>query len=130
MENSKNRAISEKNLIYLNKIFDLCEKNNIKVILLSTPSIKNWNYQRHYNIKKIAKQKNIQYFDMNLDKNLKINWKEDTKDRGDHLNYNGAKKVTKALGEYLQKLNILEDHRNDEIYDSWQKAAEKAEEKI
>ncbi len=125
MEKSKDtEMIPKKNIMYLNKIADLCEKNDIKLILLSTPSITNWNYLRHNSIKNYAKEKNIQYIDMNLEKDLKINWKKDTKDRGDHLNYRGAKKVTKVLGKYLHDLNILEDHRNDEKYDNWRNAAE------
>ena len=53
---------------------------------------------------------------------LKINWKKDTKDKGNHLNYRGAKKVTKYLGNYLKKTGLLEDHRKDSKYESWDRA--------
>ena len=114
-------------MVYLNKIFNLCEENNIKVILLSTPSVKNWNYEKHNSIQEIAQKNNIDYVDMNLSDDVNINWAEDTKDRGDHLNYSGAKKVTMALGNYLEQLHILEDHRNDERYDNWRESAERKE---
>lgn len=128
MRRSKiSEKIPKKNMVYLNKIFNLCEKNNIKVILLSTPSVRNWNYEKHNSIQEIAQKNNIDYLDMNLSDDVNINWTEDTKDRGDHLNYSGAKKVTMALGNYLEQLHILEDHRNDERYDNWRESAERKE---
>ena len=41
---------------------------------------------------------------------------------GDHLNYYGAYKVSNYLGNYLNKLDILEDHRGNDYYSSWDNA--------
>ena len=47
---------------------------------------------------------------------------KDTRDMGDHLNYHGAYKVSAYLGKYLSKLKILEDHRGNDYYSSWDSA--------
>lgn len=127
IRSKENTKISKINMYYLDKILNLCNENNIKVMLLSTPSVMNWNYEKHNSIQEISKEKNIDYLDMNLISDLNINWREDTKDRGDHLNYKGAKKVTAFLGKYIKELNLLEDHRNDERYDNWKEIAENSE---
>ena len=57
-----------------------------------------------------------------LQDEIQIDWNNDTKDAGDHLNYSGAAKVTNYLGEYLNNRDILTDHREDEKYHSWVEA--------
>lgn len=109
----KSEKISEDILSYLNQITDLCKENNAELLLVSAPAPKNWNYKKHNGVKSWADSHNISYIDLNLEKDLKINWKTDTKDGGDHLNYDGAKKVTKYIGKYFQENYNLTDHRKD-----------------
>ena len=60
------------------------------------------------------------YLDMNLKtEELQIDWEKDTRDGGDHLNFAGATKVTAFLGSYLKGNYALSDHRQDEVYSSW-----------
>lgn len=109
-------------VFYMQQIVELCEKNNAKLLLLGTPSPVNYNYGRHNSIAAYAKEKNLDYLDMNLiTKEIGINWKTDSLDRGDHLNLSGAGKVTKYLGKYLEQKYTLPDHRNEKAYDSWKK---------
>lgn len=109
-------------LIYMNKIMDLCNENNAKLLLVSSPSPSNYNYRRHNSLEKYAKENSLAYLDMNLLVNkIGIDWKNDTVDRGDHLNLFGAQKVTRYLGEYLKEQYKLPDHRSDHAYDSWRK---------
>lgn len=110
------------NEYYLDLIEDKCEENNITFILLSTPSTVNWNYRRHNGIKQYAKRNKIKYLDLNIDNKVQIDWSKDTRDMGDHLNYYGAYKVSAYLGKYLSKLKILEDHRGNDYYSSWDSA--------
>ncbi len=105
----KTKKIPKKNLEYLNQIKSLCDNNNIKLILVSTPSPKNWSYKKHNGIYKWAAANSVTYIDLNLEKSLTINWKKDTKDGGDHLNFSGAKKVTRHIGEYLKKYILLKE---------------------
>lgn len=108
------------NKVYLEKITKLCKENGTQLVLYSAPAPKNWNYKKHNAIVKYAKENDLEYVDMNLvvDK-LGIDWSVDAWDSGDHLNYTGAMKTTKYMGEYLHNNCNLEDHRGDSKYDSW-----------
>ena len=44
---------------------------------------------------------------------------------GDHVNLNGACKITEYLGKYLDDMYDLPDHRNDEIADEWNEASDR-----
>lgn len=108
------------NQMYLDKINQLCQENHASLLLLSVPSAKAWNYEKHNIIKEYALKKNIPFLDLNTEKKqANIDWMTDTKDKGMHLNINGARKVTKYLEEYLQKKYTFIDHRNDIRYDEW-----------
>ena len=62
----------------------------------------------------------IPYIDFNQKlKELGIDWKNDTLDKGDHLNLSGAHKVTDYMTMYLQEHYMLPDHRGDEKFTSW-----------
>ena len=115
-------SISSNNRLYLDKILELCEQEDIKLLLVSAPSTKNWNYARHNGAEAFAEENDIPFIDFNLEESIKINWETDTFDRGDHLNYSGAHKVTQFLGKYLNDNYDLPDHRGDKTYESWETA--------
>lgn len=105
---------------YVALIKNLCERNGAKLMLLSTPSPVNWDYGRHKGIQKLAQEIHCEYLDLNLmNDQIKINWKNDTRDQGDHLNHFGAVKVSAFLSEYLIKAASLNDHRTDNAYSRW-----------
>lgn len=116
------RKIPEGNLEYFEKILKLCEENNIKFVLVSTPSQVSYNYPRLTAATQLAEKMNFEYIDFNLDNPLNIDWTIETKDNGGHLNYLGAQKVSTFLGDYLNKIGLLEDHREDSKYNSWHDA--------
>jgi len=120
----KVRKLPEGNIEYFEKIVDLCNKNNIKLVLISTPTQVSWNYPRHNAAFLVAEKYNLEFIDLNLDNPLNIDWTKETKDRGGHVNYLGARKVSAFIGEYLKKSNLIEDHRNDPKYEDWNKAYE------
>lgn len=113
------RKLKADNIEYFEKILDLCKKNNIKLILLSVPTSKNWNYKKHNAIGELSKKYNLEFIDLNLDSNIDIDWENDTQDEGDHLNYYGALKVTEQLGKYLYDLKSIESHKDDKNYKKW-----------
>ena len=119
---------------YLDRVHELCEENGAELVLVSTPSTKNWNYKRHTVTEELAKDKGITYVDLNTinikDKEAQINWNTDTRDAGDHLNVSGAQKATKWLGEYLEAHYKFTDKRQDEEYSSWNTIGEEYENKI
>lgn len=118
----KSSSFLKGNLEYFEKIIKLCEDNNIKLVLVSFPSQSSWNYKKHMGMKKISRKYNVEFIDLNLEESLKINWQKETKDKGAHLNYLGAKKVSHYMGNYLKSTNLVKDHRNDNKYESWHKA--------
>lgn len=58
---------------------------------------------------------------------LNIDWENETKDEGSHLNYKDAKKVSHYLGNYLNDNNLVENHKDDEDYSEWHEAYKKYE---
>lgn len=116
---------------YLKQIAKFCENHNAKLVLISTPSTKNWNYQRHNAMEAVSKELGVDYIDTNLLRDdIPIDWKKDSKDKGDHLNYNGAVKVTKYIGQYLNDTKLFKDKRNDPSYDSWNTCLENFEKQV
>lgn len=128
---NKVKKIRYINKFYLRKIKEFCDKNNIKLILFSSPSNKNWTYEKHNGIQKLADQINADFIDLNLKiDELNIDWTVDSRDRGDHLNYTGALKVTKYMTDYFSENENLPDHRNDEKYNYWNILYDKYKNKI
>lgn len=106
--------------VYMEKIQELCRENGADLLLLSTPSPRNYNYARHNRLAAYAAEKGIAYLDMNLkQEEMGIDWEKDSLDRGDHLNYYGAHKVTACLAEYLKEQYHLPDHRSEKQFSSW-----------
>ena len=123
MRRTKNEhKIPRSNKLYIKIMKKYCEKNGAKLVFYSAPSSKNWTYEKHNGVQALADSLGIEFIDLNLKINeININWNEDSRDKGDHLNYNGAIKVTKYLGKYLYEKNILTDHRGDPNYQEWNK---------
>ncbi len=123
--------IKNERLFYFQKIIDLCEQNQIKLILLVAP------YETQYeisakdlraytnSIEQYLKDKrinNVEIVDFNLlSKELRFQL-NDLSDVG-HVNISGAYKVSKYLAEYLQQNNIelFENSKYDYKYDSEKK---------
>ena len=97
---------------YLNKIVKLCDKENIELIFLTAPSYKEYieemdTYETvHQLIQGLADEYDVQYLDFNeYPENVLNLTSEDFMDE-DHLNRNGAEKVTRCLSNYiLEKSN-------------------------
>lgn len=132
MEKKKNcETMPQYVKFYLKKIESLCEKNGAQLLLVSTPSPKNWNQKRHEEIQNYADKNEIAYLDLNhKTEKLGIIWSEDTQDKGDHLNIYGAEKVTAYLGKYLEENYKMEDHRNDVSYVQWNRLAEQYDQEL
>lgn len=118
-KNKRKYNISQVNIDYFEKMLDIANKNNIKVVLLGLPSQKSWNNDKHKKILKLAKDYQLDYLNLNLIDDINIDWNKDTKDRGDHLNSYGSKKVSKYIGKYLKDTNILKSHKKDKKYKDW-----------
>lgn len=115
LSNYKERKnLSKKNSLYLNKIIDLTRDNNIKLILVKSPTENSEQKQAYYNeVKKIALEKNIDFLDYNMIYNeVGIDFNEDFFDTG-HLDTSGAKKVSKHFSNYLKMVMNEKGEKND-----------------
>ncbi len=116
--------IPKSNLDMFDKIVKYCNQNNIKLVLVSTPNMKAWSYSKHARILNLKDEYGLDFIDLNIDNPLGIDWKTETRDKGNHLNYYGAVKVSNFIGEYLKTNNLVKDHRNDKKYESWNESYE------
>lgn len=120
IETDKVKEISEENISYLNQIARFCRENEIKLLMVSTPSPVNWNYEKHNAVAQWAESQGVDYLDLNLKNDeINIDWTKETRDAGNHLNYEGAKKVSAYMANYLQQNYALQDHREDPDYEDW-----------
>lgn len=116
----KVEEIPSENVYYLNKIKDLCDSIGAKLLLVELPSIVSWTYPRHNALVQYADEQGVEFIDFNLlYKDIKLNFKRDFRDNGNHLNYYGARKVTVYLGNHLNQNYQLTDNRTDENYKYW-----------
>lgn len=119
-QTDERKAIPELSKYFLDKLVALSEEKNFRIILYSSPSPTNWSYSAHNSINEYAQEKKIDYLDFNVsNKDIGIDWSRDTYDKGDHLNFYGAMKITKNIGQYLHELGILTDRRSDISFENW-----------
>lgn len=112
--------IPKDNLEYLDKIKELCDKNDITFVLFHVPTSDSANYAKYKAIKEYADARDLDYLEMNLfNDEIGIDWSTDTSDGGDHLNLFGAEKTSSYLGKYLTENYSLPDRRNDTSYSNW-----------
>ncbi len=84
------------------------------MLLLRTPD-PTWTVEKHNVIEQCAEKYNVTFLDCNeknIFEKIGIDWKVDGND-SQHLNYHGASKFTKYLGEYLTANYELKDHRGE-----------------
>ncbi len=117
----KSEPIPDDSLENLEKIFELCNKNDIDVMLLEMPSGTSWNYQRHNAVAKYASNKGVRFLDMNtcIDE-YNLDFKKDFRDYdANHLNYYGALKVTDYIGRFIDENYNVENRFQNPDYDYW-----------
>ena len=120
--------INNLSMYLFDEIVNICNENDIKLVIINIPTKLNWNSESHDVIEDFLVKYNLEYYDLN-NYNL-IDWNNDTRDKGEHLNYYGAKKVSTYLGDYIKNTGLVEDHRGDKKYASWQEAYDKMADKL
>lgn len=105
--------VEEFNEAYLDRIINLCKKNNVDVILIQGSANVSGNPWKRYNtVQELAKQYNISYLDINKYNNeIGIDWALDSADMN-HLNIVGSKKWTDFLGNFLSSQYEYTDYRS------------------
>ncbi len=116
--------ISEYSLKYLNKIVELCKKEEIELVLVTTPFTDFYiqalgNYDTFYDyMKNYAKANAIEYYDFNLCRPELLVMEEDDFVDYHHLSGKGAVKYSTAFAEAMASYDEAE--RQEKFYDSVQ----------
>lgn len=105
---------------YLQKIVELCKKNGVKLVLFCAPyPEKTEECARQNAVSDFAKLNDTEFIDFNrINQDVGVDFSTDIRD-GNHLNDNGADKVTEYLMKYLKKNYDLVDHRGNSDYKLW-----------
>jgi len=118
-----NYTFSDRNMEYFDKIYSLCKDNGINLVLMKAPSVfPHWYDEWDKQVSDYADGHGILYLNtIDEAENIGIDYTTDTFDYGQHLNVEGAEKLSLYLGEQLVKNFRLTDHRQDESYkNAWQ----------
>lgn len=108
--------ILEKNIVYLEKIINLCRKNKVELVLIRGCGSKIWSWQQYNAIINLANRYKVDYLDLSIvEKQIGFDWSVDSEDDVHH-NIVGTKKWTDFLGEYLVKKYNFIDRRKDNKY--------------
>ena len=131
IKTSKMEKLSAFNKDQMDMLLDLCKSKNAKVLLLEMPSISSWNYERHNAVDDYAKSRNVPFLDLNLlYDDIGLDMRNCFRDKGNHINHNGALAVTNYLGRYFMKQYKLIPQTKESIIKSWNKSLEKFEKYI
>lgn len=96
-------------LSYLEKIVELCRKENVEIIFLTAPSYKEYletkdSYEEiHEYVRELAEKYQVTYWDFNVCSEEQLHLDAEDFMDVDHLNASGAKKVTQCLAEFVLK---------------------------
>lgn len=122
LSGGKHAMLSEEKLDQFQKIYDLCDRNGIRLVLLTVPSANTWNKGKSDTVKQLAKKYDLTYYDYNRQLPAGFNWVTDSKDGGNHLNYAGASAVTKDLAKKLtDDLTMIPTSLTKEQKQQWKK---------
>ncbi len=116
----KAAPIVEKSAGYIRNMVELCRKNGTQMVFIKTP-VSDYTHEKGKAMQKFAEECGVELIDYNRKWNeLGLDYRVDFLDTV-HLNLNGAKKLTKCLGQTLVNDFGMPDHRGEADYSSWDK---------
>ena len=125
-ETEDKEPIKSKNAEMLRKIQELCEENGSEVFFIEMPSVTSWNTERHNAVEELTTELGADFLDLNLlPRDMGLNLEVSFRDKGNHLNYDAACKVTDYLGDYIAAHYHLDDRRDDPDYAFYQTSIER-----
>ncbi|MGI6756047.1 MAG: hypothetical protein ACOX4F_08575 [Atopobiaceae bacterium] len=99
--------------IYLEDIQRICAEHGATLVLVNVPNAAEWSQAKHDLVETWAEEHNALYFDANTDASVGIDWSQDTRDGGMHLNQSGATKATSWLANVLETLESRGNEGHD-----------------
>ena len=107
--NDYSNTFDKESIEYFDKMVQLCKDNDIELFLISIPVTellmkKTGNYDIYHNLfVSLAQKNNLKYYDFNFYKRRAAELKDTDYFENVHLNYGGAEKVSKWIGEVLSE---------------------------
>lgn len=112
--------LAESSIRYLKWIMKICEKRGARLMLVSVPSPQNMSSKKDRTLNRLAGELELPYLNLSLHLDeMGIDWATDTPDKGDHLNWWGAQKVSRYLAKALADTGLLTDRRGTPGYEAW-----------
>lgn len=105
---------------YFERMIDYCRAAGATPVLISIPCPQSWSMAHHNAMTSWANERGLDYYDFNLlTDEIGIDWSDDSRDGGLHLNVKGAIKFTRYVSQLLVDKYGLQDHRGDASYAQW-----------
>ena len=105
---SGEKYVTDNNLKYFSEIYRICSENDITLVLLKTPN-REWTAEMSEAAGKLAEEYGIEYIEFNrMLEEIGFDLASDFCDGGKHLNYYGAVKVSRYLGDLHEILALGE----------------------
>lgn len=109
-------SFGENSWYYLDQMVQLCADHGTRLVLIKSPSVAPvWWEQWDAQIEAYAHKHGLLYINMlEHQKQIGIDWNEDTYDAGYHLNVYGAEKASAWFGQILAEICGVPDRRKDQ----------------
>ncbi|MBQ7118134.1 MAG: hypothetical protein IJN88_07985 [Clostridia bacterium] len=118
-ENAEPAELIDHSLEYLDKMVKFCEEKGLKLVFVKTAT-RIWDSELHNAVQNIADSYGIEFYDFNFDPLFSTNGfihAYDSGSDGKHLNYYGAHKFSRWMGDFLVKECGATDVRDNPKYD-------------
>ena len=117
--------IQNKNLDFLLKIKELCDRHGTNLVLVKVPTMhvpqyytSAWTNAKSKMVSEIAEEYQLPFLDIIEENESLVDFTADSVDGGRHLNVYGAEKCSDYLGEYLIENHYVSgERRSDPVYD-------------
>ena len=121
-----NAATETEGVKYLEKTVEELQQAGIKVVFVHSPEVNSEEKQARINAASVTAQKyNVPFIDFTVMDNCVVDYATDLFD-ADHVNVQGATKLTHYLGEYLMNNYGLTSHAGDDSYADWDASYEQS----
>lgn len=118
-ENAEPAELLEHSLEYFYRMVDFCKEKGIKLVLVKT-NTRIWDSALHNAVQQIADDCGLEFYDFNFDPLYSYDGflhAFDSRGDGKHLNYFGAYKLSKWMGDYLVNECGATDVRDNPKFD-------------
>ncbi len=113
-----NTKLGNRNVSYLRKTIELCQKEEIQIMLMKVPSYSdNWSFDYDRQLDEIVAEYGITYINFDsYSAEIGLDYLKHSPDEGNHLNTPGAELFTSYLGSYINSAYDVPSHVKEEAY--------------